>query len=86
LIKLSEESNVLKYCFWDFGSFIINYQGEAVLCCEDYFNTVKLGNVGNKKLIDIWRGSHYMKLRKELQSGIFNYDLCKKCSSGKFSD
>lgn len=85
LIKLSGEENKVKNCLWPVHNFIVNYEGEAVLCCNDYLNTVKLGNLENEKLIDIWNKISYKQLRNELRKGIFRYEICKKCATIKFS-
>jgi len=85
LIELSAEEKEPKHCLWDPHIFIVNYEGEAVLCCEDYFNTVKLGNVGHEKLTDIWNKPYYKQLRDNLKRGIFKHEICKKCAVGKFS-
>jgi len=84
LIKLSVEVGRPKRCLWGVYNFIVNYEGEAVLCCEDYFNTVKLGNVGNEKMLDIWNKASYRQIRNELKKGIFKYNICKKCTTGSF--
>ena len=61
----------------------VNYAGEVIFCCEDYFNEVKLGNIEKEKLINIWNSSYYKQLRNEVSRGVFKLDLCKKCSWGK---
>ncbi|MEI6379044.1 MAG: radical SAM/SPASM domain-containing protein [Candidatus Falkowbacteria bacterium] len=57
----------------------IRADGEVRLCCNDYFREVKLGNVNESKLIDIWDSSVYKKIRKELESNVFSQDVCKRC-------
>lgn len=83
LIELSVRAKESKYCLWGTHSFIVNYEGEAVLCCEDYFNTVKLGNVAHERLMDIWNKPNYKELRNELKARIFKLAICKKCGLGK---
>lgn len=84
LVKLSTGERKLKHCLWGVHSFIINHEGEAVLCCEDYFNTVKLGNVGDEKILDIWNKPSYRQIRRELKKGVFKYNICRKCATGSF--
>lgn len=85
LIELAPGAKTTRHCLWGTHNFIVNYGGEAVLCCDDYFNTVKLGNVEHEKLIDIWNSHYYKQLRNELKRGIFRHKICKKCALGKFS-
>ena len=60
----------------------VNYAGDIIFCCNDYLGTVKMGNISNEKLIDIWRKPYYRMLRKELRKNIFRLDVCKKCKKG----
>jgi len=58
---------------------IIDYAGNAILCCQDYHSSIKFGNLKNEKLIDIWNKPVYKKLRKELKKQIFKLPICKRC-------
>jgi len=57
----------------------VDYQGNVILCCQDYFSSVTFGNVGTEKLIDIWKKPAYKRLRRKLQKGVFEPEICKKC-------
>lgn len=70
----------LKICFEPTKAVAVDYQGKVVLCCNDYLGTVVLGTLKNQRLIDIWESKRYKEIRKELRRGLFNYDICKKCS------
>ncbi len=59
--------------------FMVNYKGDAVLCSSDYFGSVVFGNVKNERIMDIWNKPYYKKVRGELEKGVFNLDICKKC-------
>jgi len=76
----------LKKCSWTPSTIGVDYEGNVLLCCNDYFSTVTLGNIKNERLIDIWRKPHYRKLRKDLKQGIFELELCKKCWDGHISN
>ena len=58
---------------------ILDYNGDAILCCNDYHSVVKFGNVRGETLTEIWNKPTYKKIRKELNKGIFNLPICKKC-------
>jgi len=57
----------------------VRADGELRLCCNDYFREVRLGNVNETKLIDIWNSQTYKKIRQDLERNIFNMEVCKKC-------
>ena len=61
----------------------IDYQGNVVLCCNDYYSTIKFGNVLEQHLSEIWNGETYKSTRRNLLAGNFELDICKKCASGK---
>lgn len=67
-------------CDWPLHNVGIDYAGNVLMCCWDYSNKVKLGNVRHGRLIDIWNKPEYKNLRNEISSGIFRLDICKKCS------
>jgi radical SAM protein with 4Fe4S-binding SPASM domain len=48
---------------------IIDWQGNVILCCNDYYSEFKLGNINEKSIIDIWRNSQFKEYRKALESG-----------------
>ncbi len=60
----------------------IDWDGNVVFCCNDYFVTVKLGNVRKERLIDVWRKPYYKKLRKKLYRGQSKLEICRKCKYG----
>jgi len=58
---------------------IVRANGEVSFCCNDYYNEVKLGNIKQEKLIDIWNKPLYRQIRNEIKRGIFNLPICKRC-------
>ena len=57
-----------------------HYNGEIMMCCNDYLNDVKIGNISNEKLLDIWYKPNYINIRKDIREGNFTLDICKNCS------
>lgn len=57
----------------------IDHEGNIILCCNDYFSTVKFGNVRDEKIIDIWKKPVLRKIRKDIRNNIFNLEICQKC-------
>lgn len=57
----------------------VRANGDVCFCCNDYYGEVKLGNVKNEKLIDIWNKPFYRRVRSDVKSGKFSLDLCKRC-------
>jgi len=61
----------------------IDYRGNVVLCCHDYYGSVVFGNVASEKLLDIWKKPQFRQLRKKMKKGIVELPICKKCT-GRF--
>lgn len=57
----------------------ISYEGNAFLCCNDYFGKYTFGNVREKSIKEIWKDPAYVNKRKELRKGVYKYEICKKC-------
>ncbi|UCG34898.1 MAG: SPASM domain-containing protein [Candidatus Omnitrophota bacterium] len=81
---ISVEDGVKKTkCNWPSHNIGISYDGSVLICCHDYLNEVKVGNVNDERLIDIWNKPLYKKIRKDIAKGRFTFDLCKRCLEGK---
>lgn len=78
----SESIIKIRYCYKGTENLVIDYDGNIILCCNDYFSSVKFGNVQNEKISEIWNKSAYKKIRKELEKGIFRLDICERCTAG----
>jgi radical SAM protein with 4Fe4S-binding SPASM domain len=69
-------------CFYVHYSMMIDWNGDALLCCQDMYNrTVKFGNVKDKSLIDIWRDAKLMEFRNKLKNGDRSSSPCNNCNA-----
>lgn len=67
-------------CRRPFHTMVITWEGEAVLCCVDYKREVKLGNVKDQAVAEIWNGPRATQLRKEYLAGdLTNLKICRTC-------
>lgn len=75
--------NVVDYerpiCIYPNTSIHVDFQGNIVLCCNDYHSSVKLGNLKNESLLEIWNKPNYKNLRRDLRRKIFHLPICRKC-------
>jgi len=62
------------------NALVIDVNGNVILCCNDYYSSVKLGNLYNEKLIDIWNKNEYRKIRRQLRNDVYSLAICKKCT------
>ncbi len=67
-------------CVRPFRSMQINWKGEAVLCCNDYFADVIVGDVDLQTIKTIWNGCWLHQYRRALQNKNRNMELCRYCN------
>ncbi len=58
---------------------VIDWEGKAILCCQDYLARVVLGDVNKESLVSIWKKPAYRRARHQLRLGIPPYSICKSC-------
>ena len=69
-------------CFYTHYAMMIDWNGDALICCQDMYNrTVKFGNVKDKLLIDIWRDGKLMEFRNKLKNGERSLSPCSNCNA-----
>jgi radical SAM protein with 4Fe4S-binding SPASM domain len=80
-----KQSNVMELkprvypCKALWSSFVINWNGDVAMCCVDYETTIKLGNVQNESMLEIWNGSTLKELRDRHLERNFDGLICKNC-------
>ncbi|MFH0958054.1 MAG: SPASM domain-containing protein [Pseudomonadota bacterium] len=64
------------------SQIVVNWHGDIVLCCNDYYGKYLFGNVEEKGLVDIWQSQEYSKFKNVLlrPGGRQDVDLCKQCN------
>lgn len=69
-------------CIQAHARLIFDWNGEAVPCCPDISQKLKLGSIKDKTLVEIFNSQEAIRLRRELLSlKAFESSPCKDCSS-----
>ena len=77
--ELSETQ--LHRCIYPFNTMIIYSNGEVGLCCWDYDNEVKLGNIQKRSLLEVYNSEQFMKFRQaQIRMDCKDIELCSGCS------
>jgi len=77
---VSELSEPLeKMCVRPFRAFMINWRGDAYICCNDYYGDAVFGNVMEKSIEQLFNDPRYHAYRIKLQNKDRNILLCDKC-------
>jgi radical SAM protein with 4Fe4S-binding SPASM domain len=59
---------------------MICWDGEVRMCCGDWYGEVKLGNIKEKSIYEIWHGEKLGKIREIHSKGRFNkIPVCSRC-------
>ncbi|UCD13338.1 MAG: SPASM domain-containing protein [Thermoplasmatales archaeon] len=62
-------------------TFNILYNGDVILCCDDYSKKMILGNVNDSSIKEIWNSKKYQKIREILYSREYKkIPVCCTCS------
>lgn len=63
----------------------VQYDGRAVICCNDYDAKVVVGDLSRESILDVWNGevfTHYRKIHR--QNRRRELTLCKRCQKHSF--
>lgn len=71
----------ITYCLLPTRYLTIDYDGNVILCCNDYFSSVKFGNLNKQSLTEICNDRYYAKTRKDIRKGVFKHGICKNCET-----
>jgi cyclic pyranopterin phosphate synthase len=67
-------------CLRPASQLVINWRGEVLLCCHDFYGRYKMGQVGEKSLKEIWHSPGFRHYRELLAQGQrFRLPLCRHC-------
>ncbi|OPX84713.1 MAG: S-adenosyl-L-methionine-dependent 2-deoxy-scyllo-inosamine dehydrogenase [Pelotomaculum sp. PtaB.Bin104] len=66
------------YCDY-VNNMIFDYQGNAIICCNDYKSSIIFGNIKENEVVEIWNDKNYVKIRNLISNGFWPYQICKIC-------
>jgi radical SAM protein with 4Fe4S-binding SPASM domain len=72
--------DVRRDCWYPNRMLYIDYNGDVFPCCSFYYRFLKLGNVHEQTLDDIWNGDKIASLRHSIKTRNFHL-ACIKCLS-----
>jgi radical SAM protein with 4Fe4S-binding SPASM domain len=81
-IPLKEVLNITRRCTWPAFYLTINFKGDVLLCCNDYYSTFPIGNVTNNTIMEVWNKPYNKSLREYLSKDVSKVSLCRKCMIG----
>ena len=82
---VSEEKPLKEPCYAPLGEVVIRCNGNVVLCCKDWKDTIVFGNVYKKPLKKILQNPKMKAIYKRLSKGDRYLQICRYCrTKGRF--
>lgn len=68
-------------CHYPAYSMTIDWNGDVLLCVQDWNKKVKMGNLYSQSLVEVWCSSAIQKYRYQLAKGRRGMPPCNKCNT-----
>jgi radical SAM protein with 4Fe4S-binding SPASM domain len=83
-LRRAIKSASIQPCFLHKRNFIVNHQGDCLMCCEEIVPQFDIGNVYRQPLADIWYGDKRQQIIHDLNhpGGRLKYAYCRTCPCG----
>ena len=82
--KTFKADNNRKPCLKPFNEMVVYWNGQTALCNHDWDRQESLGNAAAERLVDIWNGDKYKKVRKmHLEAEWERIETCAYCDQWK---
>lgn len=81
LVDVGKSVSFSRPCLLPSFDIEITANGDVLPCCNDYFEKMKMGNVRNQSLKEIWMGGEFSQFRDDLKNGKRDkYEICRHCN------
>jgi radical SAM protein with 4Fe4S-binding SPASM domain len=68
-------------CYYTAYSLTLDWNGDVLLCMQDWNKKVRLGNLNAQTLMDVWASKYYNQFRKKLLNGNRSCAPCGGCNT-----
>lgn len=75
-----KELNINKHCFLPFYKLFLDYNGDVLLCCNDWNKKTIMGNILSDSIQDIWFSEKFNNFRRKLIERKRNFRPCIACN------
>lgn len=81
ILSNSSSLNINKPCYLPFYKMLIDWNGDVIICNNDWGRESIFGNVNKSSISDLWLHSKLTNIRETLSHGLRkNINPCKKCN------
>ena len=78
---IQQPINLKKPCYYPSYSLSIDWNGDVLLCVQDWDKKVKFGNINTQTLEEIWYSKYFQRVRHNLIDGKRNSAPCSNCNA-----
>jgi len=75
------EVDFYKPCHYTFYSMMLDWNGDVMLCVQDWNKKVKMGNIASNSLLGVWQSTGFRKYRNMLKKGNRLLAPCNQCNT-----
>jgi MoaA/NifB/PqqE/SkfB family radical SAM enzyme len=68
-------------CFYPSYAVALDWNGDFLLCVQDWNKRLRFGNVGSQSLVECWKGTAFNKRRMQLLRGDRSGAPCNSCNA-----
>jgi radical SAM protein with 4Fe4S-binding SPASM domain len=80
VFELKELNEPLRQpCYYPFYKVLIDYNGDVLMCSNDWKKELSMGNITNQSIVTIWSDPKFLELRKKLINADRNHKPCNVC-------
>lgn len=58
---------------------VINWDGDMAVCCFDKDVEIKIGNIKEKSVKELWQGKAFQRFRKQILTNRKVFEICQNC-------
>jgi len=73
--------DLFRPCNYPFYSIMLDWNGDVMLCVQDWNKKIKMGNAMSDSLLNIWKSSGFKKYRNMLKKGKRILSPCSECNT-----
>ena len=81
-VKAGNQQTVdpMKPCYYTHYSMMVDWNGDVMLCVQDWNKKVKFGNLNSNSLLEVWQSHNIEKYRRMLGKGFRKLEPCERCN------
>lgn len=80
-VGVQQKVELDKACYYPHYSMTIDWNGDVLLCVQDWNKKMKMGNIYSQTLLEVWTGKLINKYRTNLGNCNRNLEPCKNCNA-----